>query len=80
VVYDLLRHADSAGLGDLLEPYCHVHSIAVAVLTVDDDIADMDPDPHVDAPVSGQSVIASCHLALQHRHALHRIHHAAELG
>src|SRR5215831_19507441 len=50
---DRSRDADAARLGELLQPRCNVDGIAVAILTLDDDIADMYPHAHIDPLVWG---------------------------
>ena len=57
-----------------------VYSMSVAVFTLDNHIANMDPDAHIDAPVIGQPLVAPRHLALQQGRALDRIDYAAELS
>jgi hypothetical protein len=52
----------------------------VAVLAIDDHVAEIDSHAHVDGPIVGQPSIALCHAALQTDRARYRIDHAAELG
>ena len=54
--------------------------IAVAILTLDNDIADVHADAHIDAPVVRQPLIAPRHLTLKSRRALDCVDHAAKLG
>ncbi len=48
---DLAGDADAAGLGQALQPRGHVDPVAVDVVAVDDDVADVDADAQADAPV-----------------------------
>ena len=80
VVVSLLREPDAARLGQLLQPRRDVDALAVPVLALDDDIAEVDADPHVDAAVLAHPVVALGHPALQVDGARHRVDDAAELG
>ena len=50
---DRLRHGDAAGPGDAFEPRRDVDPVAEQVVALDDDIAEIDPDPELDPPVLG---------------------------
>jgi hypothetical protein len=76
----VLRKADAAGFGDTFQSCGDVdavaHEIAVAFL---DDVAEMNADPKLDAPLWRQPGIALDHAVLHFDGATHRIDHAAEL-
>ena len=76
----LARHADAAGLGQLLEPGGDVDALAVAVLALDDHLAQIDADPDLDALIVGTCGIALGEAALQRHRAFDRIDDRAELG
>lgn len=50
------------------------------ILTLDNDIAEIDADAYLDAPILGYALIAPRHFTLKHSRTLDRIDHAAELG
>jgi hypothetical protein len=72
------KHA--ARVAELLEPRGDVDALAVAVLALDDHVAEIDAEPHVDALPVGEATVALRHAALKRYGAFHRIDHAAELG
>ena len=76
----LLGKTDRAGLGDALQPRGDIdavaHQIAVALL---DDVAEMDADAKLDAPLRRQAGVALDHAVLHFDGAAHRVDHAAEL-
>ena len=45
---DVLGNRDAAGLGDALDPRRDVDAIAKDIFAVDDDVADIDPNPELD--------------------------------
>ncbi len=49
LIMDDARNHDSAGFGERLQPRCHVDAVAKDVVTVDDNIADIDADAELDA-------------------------------
>ena len=61
----VLREADRAGLGDAFEPRGDIdavaHQVAVALL---DDVAEMDADAELDAPVGRHARVALGHAVL----------------
>ncbi len=77
---DRLGYADAARVGNLLQPRRDVDGVAVAIVALDDDVADVQPHADVDAPVCGQAVVALGHLALQRNGAFDGIDDAGELG
>src|SRR5205823_6063900 len=67
VVAHCARHANSARFGQGFQPSRHIHTVAVDVAILDDDIAQIDADPKYHPLFLGYAVIALCHAAL-HRH------------
>ena len=47
VIVDGLRDADGTGLGERLEPGGDVDAVAENVVAVDDDVAEINPDPQL---------------------------------
>jgi hypothetical protein len=74
----LARHADTVRIGQLLEPRGDVDAIAIAVLSLDDDLAEIDADADMDAPALWDVGVALGHAPLQAHYALDRIDDAAE--
>ena len=80
LLVDVRGDADAAGLGQPLEPRRHIHAVAVDVASLDDHLADVDPEAEIDALSGGGAGIALCHAALYLERAADRIHYARELG
>jgi hypothetical protein len=80
MIEDCIRNADATRLGQLFQPCRHVHSIAVPILSLDNDITDMHSNAHINAPVSREPVIAPRHFSLEGRRAFDRIHNASEFS
>ena len=76
----VLGQTDRAGRGDALQPRGDVdavaHQVAVALL---DDVAQMNADAELDAPVGRHASIAFDHAVLHLDRAAHGVDHAAEL-
>ena len=64
----------------LLQPGRDVHAFAIAVVAVDDHLADVDADADVEPFLLGYGGVALCHSALEGDGAFDGIDHAAELG
>src|SRR5262249_6943369 len=77
---DLARDANPAGFCQLLQPRRDIDSIAIAVLALDDDLAEVDPDAHMDAPFFGHRGVALRHVPLEHDSTFNGVDYAAELG
>jgi hypothetical protein len=73
------RNADAAGFGQRLEPRRDVDAIAVDIVAVDDDVAEIDPDAEIDAAILAQAGVALGHAALNFDGAAHRVDDAGEL-
>ena len=77
----VLREADRAGLGDALQPCGDIHAIAhqVAVAFLDD-VAQMNADAELDAPILRHAGVALDHAGLQLDRAPHRVNDAPKFG
>ena len=75
-----LGDADPAGIGEGLEPGGDVDPVAVDPVLLLDHVPQVDPDAEQHLPVLGQLCVARLQLLLHRHRALHRIHHAGELG
>src|SRR6476660_9243019 len=73
MIDDGSRHADAARLGKLFEASRDVHTLAVAVRALDNDIAKIDSDADLDAFICRQPAIALCHVPLNRHRAFGRI-------
>ncbi len=82
LVAHLIAHhpadADPAGLGQSLQPRGDVDAVAENVVAVVDDVAEIDPDAELDAPLHRHRVIAPRHLALHLGGASHGIDDAGQ--
>ena len=74
-----LRDAHPAGLGQALQARREVDPVAVEVIALDDDVAEIDADPQLHPPRLGQRGVARLRALLDLDRALHRVHHAGEL-
>ena len=80
VIGDCARNRDAAGFGQLLQPGRDDHAFAVAVLVLDDHVAEIDAHAHVDALPVGEAIVPLGHLPLEQHRAFDGIHDAAEFG
>src|SRR6266853_2065717 len=71
--------ADAARLGQPFEPCGDVDAIAEEIVAVKDHVAEIDPDPELDAAVGRIDGVALCHRLLYRDGAAHRVDDAAEL-
>ena len=79
IVMHPARHAHATGLGDLLQASRDVHAIAVNIVAVDDDIAEIYADSKDDTSVFRNVRHPSGYLGLHLDHASNRINHAGKL-
>ena len=84
LLLDLVRHlagnADAARIGKLLKARGDVDALAVPVRPLDDHLAEVDADAHVDALVLGKAGVSLRHSALDVDGALDRVDDAPKLG
>src|SRR6266404_464920 len=69
----------STGLAQRFQPRGNIDAVAVNILVVNDDIADVDADPEDDPLVHWNSHISPDHAALNVYRATYRIDHACKL-
>src|SRR4029453_9015918 len=77
IVHDL-AYADPAGFGEAFEPCRNVDAIAVNIVAVDDDVAEVDAEAELDAMVRRHVRVASLHRVLDLDRALDGSDHARE--
>ena len=82
-VADLVAHrrrtGNAAGTGQTLQPDRHVHAVAIEIVAVDDEVAEIDAHAELEMAVFRNPGIALQHPALDFDGAARRIEHAAEL-
>jgi len=76
----VIREAYATGLRQPLQTRCHIHAIAEDVTSIDDDVADIDADPELNALLVWHLGIALGHPALDIKSAAHCVHYAAKLS
>ena len=81
-LFNLLRHlagnADAPGIGKLLKPRGDIDAFAVPIRPLDDHLAEIDADAHVDALVLGEAGVPLRHSVLDVDGALNRVNNAPE--
>ena len=70
----------NAGFGQLLKPRGDIYALAVAIISLDDHLAEIDADAQIDAFVLGNRSVALGHAALHRHGAFHRIDDTAEFS
>jgi hypothetical protein len=73
-------NGDPARIRKLLEARRNIDALAQTIVSVDDDVAEVDADPNSDSPVLGDIGLPLGHLVLQYNGAFHRIDDARILG
>ena len=73
------RDADAAGLGERFQPRRDVDAVAEDVVTIGDDVPDVDADAKPDAPLAGRLGFAVDHPTLHLGGTAHRIDDARKL-
>ncbi len=76
---DLAGDVDAARLRDLLQARGYVDPFAIAVVALDDHLAEIDADPHLEALILGNGRVALCEAFLQRHGAFDSVHDAGEL-
>ena len=79
LLVDSARQANAAGFGDSLESRRDVDAVAIDILTFDDDIADVDPDPQEDRIDLGVAGIVIPDQPLNFDGAADRVYRARKL-
>ena len=79
LVVNGLRDADGAGLGERLEPGGDVDAIAKDVVPVDDDIAEINPDPQLEPALGRDRVVDGARGALHLDGAAQRVDDARKI-
>ena len=79
VIISLLGDVDATRLGQLLQARRDIDALAVTVIALDDDVAEVDADADIDAAIVGESLIALCHLPLHYDRALQGVDDTGEL-
>src|SRR6202022_1945882 len=72
--------ADATGLRNPLQPCGYVHAVAEDVATINDDVADIDPNAKLDPLPLRHICVALHHATLNIKSTAHGVDHAAELG
>ncbi len=73
LIVNVARNANSARLGERLQPRRHVHAVAINIVVVADDIADIDSNAELDAAFGRYLGIALDHAALDVNGATHGV-------
>jgi hypothetical protein len=76
----ILGDADAAGFRQAFQSRRHVHPIAEDIITVGDDVVDIDADAKLDPLFLWYVGIAFQHAPLDIKRTAHRVHDAAELS
>ena len=80
LVVDLAGEADAARLGEALQARGHVHPVAIDVVALDDNVAEVDADPERDSLGFGHRVVTRRHRLLDFGGALNGVDDARELS
>jgi len=78
IVYNTRNH-DAAGLSQCFQPSCYIDTVAKNIVTIDDDVTDIDANAKLDAFLSRDIGIAFNHTALDVDGAAHRVDNASML-
>ena len=79
LVVNWLRYADGARLGEALEARGDVDAIAEDIVTVDDDVAEIDADPQLEPAFRRDRIIDSTRRSLHLDGAAQRIDYARKI-
>ncbi len=74
-----MGNGDTARWGDAFQAGRDIHSIAVDVVALDDDVAEVHPDPKLQPPIFRHIYFALKHATLDLDRASDRAHHARKL-
>ena len=73
LIVDIARNQDAARVGECFQPRGHIDAIAVDIILIADDVADVDADTKFDATISRYIGIAFGHAALDVDRIAHRV-------
>src|ERR1700733_1205659 len=79
VIMCLARNANSARFGYTLKPCGDVHAIAVNIVIIDDDVAEVYANPKFDPLIDTYPGVPLAHAALHFNGASYRVNHRREL-
>ena len=79
LVRSTARYVNAAGVRQRLDPGGDIHAVAIDVVAIDDDVADIDADPELYPTVFGAARIAFANLLLDLDRAGDSVHGAREL-
>src|SRR6185312_3470926 len=71
LLIDAARDEDLPRRGNALETRGNVDALTIDIILFDDDVAQIDPDPVIDAMIERQRCVASQHVLLNHDAATH---------
>ena len=74
LIVDIARNQDAAWFGECFQPCCYIDAIAVDIILITDDVADVDPDTEFDATIESYLGIAFGHAALD----VYRVAHSVD--
>src|SRR5262245_7685010 len=74
------RNANAPSISQFFKSRCNVYTVAIDVVTVDDDVTDIDSDSKRDRLVVRNLQVALCNTALNGNRALYGVDHAGELN
>src|SRR5260370_22198550 len=80
VLRNTSRNADAAWLRQSFQTCRHVHAVAEDVATIDDDVADIDPNAKLDPLLLRHVGVALHHATLDIKSTAHGVDRAAELS
>src|SRR5206468_12748697 len=80
LIEDHSRNANAARISQTFEPRCNVYTVAIDVVSVDDDVTDIDSNSKHDRLVVWNRQVALCNTALDGNRALDSVDNAGELN
>src|SRR5262245_8244384 len=78
IMYDTRDH-DAPRIGECFQPGCHINAIAINVVTINDDIADIDADTKLDAFLTRDIDVTLNHAPLDVDGTSHCVHDTSKL-
>src|SRR5439155_170673 len=80
LVVDGVRNANRTGLGERFEPRGDVYAIAEDIVAIDDDVAEIDPNPQLETTLRRDGLIDRKCGALHLNGAAERVDHTRKIG